>query len=88
MAYPFVQHPTWKQLIEQFEGQGVSFNKTDSQLESPEGDCESICYFEKSGVGKYAVSFEDENERVAPTVVRSICAALDVEPAVFGLTLG
>ena len=87
MTYPLVQFPTWSELIEQLEKQDITFHKTDCQLESTDG-CEPISYFQRENVGRYVVCFDDAQERVMPSVLRSLCAALKVDPAEFGLHLG
>jgi hypothetical protein len=87
MPYPLVQLPTWKELIEQLSGHGVSFKRSECELKSSDG-CEPISYFEQENVGRYVVYFDNDQERVMPSVLRSICAALKIDPSEFGLDLG
>jgi hypothetical protein len=55
-----------------------------------DGDPKPIFYFEREAGGevrRYAVAIPDD-ERLAPSVIRSICRRLAVDPKAFGLVLG
>lgn len=50
-----------------------------------------IDYFERTVEGKKylcVVSIENDNEVVTPSVLRSVCKRLKIDPAEFGLHLG
>ena len=95
MAYPFVQLPTFEQFINKVTAK--PFECTFETVEAPmmidgdDNDCVSINFFKRIVDGEaftYAIFIDDFEARMAPSVVRSICARLHIPTEVFGLTLG
>ena len=86
MPYPFVRWPTFgelrQKLIDDFQCRYTEVS----------GSVNGRVYgtLERTVDGKtmrYAVPYSD-GQRLAPSVVRSICAHLRVDGSAFGLTLG
>jgi hypothetical protein len=91
MAYPMMPWPTFAdfraRLVAEF---GCTYKELPGQLSVNGCDPETVCYLERKvedEMRRYAVVLKDD-ERVAPSVIRSICARLELDPRKFGLTLG
>ena len=85
MAYPFIDWPTFgafrQRLVEEFgceyhEVATINSDRVNRLRRTVDGD-----------VRDYGVTYGDD-ERVTPTVLRSICRRLDVDVKEFGLNLG
>jgi hypothetical protein len=99
VAYPFIHCPSWREVIDRLDKEHqIAFHQT-PPIQTPEGkplqvaDGEdlTIQYFEHktdAETFRSVVSFVDENERILPSMMRSICASLRISPAFFGLELG
>jgi hypothetical protein len=85
VPYPFIYFPTWREVIDRLEKEHqITFHQTGV------GKGVFVQYFEhKTGKETYrhVVSFSDENERLLPSVMRSLCANLRLSPKFFGLEL-
>ena len=86
-AYPFMQWPTFEELRQRLlDEYGCKYVPLDGTTLN-----EAAVYcLERTVDGvvkRYGVMYESD-ERLAPTVVRSICHRLKVDPREFGLTIG
>lgn len=87
MAYPMVQWITFGDFRQRLEGEFDCRYVTDEQVSvngTQFGELERAI---GGRTRRYAVSYTDEY-LLAPSVVRSICAHLHVNPVEFGLTIG
>lgn len=91
MAYPLTAFPKFlefrKRLEEQFS---CHYKQLEGVLYSPAGETKPISYFERVVEGEtltYVVVIEDDII-LTPTVIRSICNHLKIDPTPFGLHLG
>lgn len=87
MPYPMMEWPRFGNFRRQLETE-FGCRYIDDGKVTVNGD--RVARLERDIDGetrRYAVYYSDE-ERLAPTVVRSICAHLRVDPTKFGLTLG
>ena len=87
MAYPMVQWPTFGEFRQRLERDFGCRYVADGQV-SVNGD--PVARLERDLNGstrRYAVFYGDD-ERLAPSVVRSICAQLQVDSAAFGFPIG
>ena len=86
MAYPFIPLPKFIDFKKQLEkGFNCQFRVDNDGTPFP------IQFFERMVDGrkiKCAVNFENEQEVLRPSVLRSICARLKIDPKHFGLHLG
>ncbi len=92
MAYPFAKAPTFAELrdrlVKEFNCKHI---KLTANVRDPKGTEQEIYYFERT-VNKVVIravgpDLKDE-ERVAYSVIRSLCVKLKIDPAEFGLVLG
>ena len=91
MPYPMIPWPTFAEfrdrLVSEFQ---CEYKELPDSLALATNDPEPVWYFERA-VGdiprRYAVFIADD-EPVPPSVIRSICARLKVDPSAFGLHLG
>lgn len=84
MAYPFAKAITWKELIDAFKPFGVEFK------EEQINGCK-VQYFENTMDGNvyaHPVDILDQDERLLPSTLRSVCVGLKVNPKMFGLEIG
>lgn len=86
LAYPFTKLPTFFEFRERLEKDyKCKYKIDDDKTPFP------IQYFEK-GSGKKkitcAVSFNNDAEILTPSVLRSICKRLKINPKHFGLLIG
>ena len=91
MAYPMIKWLSFvefrSKLISEFQ---CKYLELPHSLAIAGSAPEPIKYFERIVDGtprRYAVSIADE-ESIPPSIIRSICARLKVDPAAFGLHLG
>jgi hypothetical protein len=99
VAYPFIYCPSWREVIDRLQAEHqITFHQT-PPIQAPDGkpvqisDGENLTiqYFEHSANGttfRCVVCFDDENERILPSMMRSICSTLRLSPTFFGLELG
>ena len=85
MAYPFIEWPTFgafrERLLREFECQYDTVGMING---APVGCLRRTV---DGKTRRYGVTFSD-HERLAPSVVRSICARLAIDVKGFGFTLG
>lgn len=91
MAYPMVQMPTFAEFRGRLVGEfGCTYEQLPDPLIVNDGAPATVRYLKRI-VGEvpltYSVFF-DEDERLMPSAIRSICARLEIDPSAFGLTLG
>ena len=89
MAYPMVPWPTFSEFRERLVSEfGCRYvHVPDGQMfvnGNPVGELERKV---DGKVRRYAVCYDDDY-RIAPSVVRSICTQLHVDPDAFGMNLG
>lgn len=92
MAYPMMKHwPTFSEfrakVVEQYGG---SYKQLPGSLCINDGEPGPIFYLERESGGavrRYSVAIQD-SEQLSPSVLRSLCKRLDIDPKDFGLTLG
>ena len=86
MAYPFTPLPTFTDFKKQLENEfNCQFQIDNDRTPFP------IQFLERTVDGKKikcTVNFENENEVLTPSVLRSICTRLNIDPKYFGLHLG
>jgi hypothetical protein len=90
VAYPFIYHPTWREVIDRLKNECQITFHTTGKVQSPKGEIAPVQYFEhktKEGVFRHVVVFTDENERLLPSMIRSLCANLRISPKLFGMEL-
>jgi len=69
---------------------GAAYKQLPDSLCINDGEPEPVHYLERSSNGqvrRYAVAIRDD-EKLAPSVLRSLCKRLDLDPKDFGLHLG
>ncbi len=85
MAYPFIEWPSFgdlrQRLLDEF---GCTYDRVGT-INGADTWC--LARVVDGENRRYGVMYQD-HERLAPSVVRSICARLKVDPKAFGLTLG
>jgi len=87
MAYPFEQAPRFSDFLERLKKVGVELKETKGALADNQ---QKVAYLYRSIESEpfyYPLSFASDDERVQWTVVRAVCAALKVDPVIFGLSL-
>ena len=91
MPYPMIQWPRFLEFRERLVAElDCEWKTLPDSLAIGKGEPEPVNYLERIVDGqtrRYAV-FIPDNERIPPSVIRSICAQLKVDPAAFGLHLG
>lgn len=88
MSYPLIACPTWAEVIQELKRHEVVLQASDGELESSDGDCQPVRYFENAKGVSYVVVFDDEHERVQISMLRALCRNFDISPSVFNLNLG
>jgi hypothetical protein len=92
MAYPFAKVPRYGELKRRFEKEFDCVHlKAEGTLKDSQGNEHVVYYFERVVGGKTLQANTPDlkdDERVLWSVVRSLCARLDIDPAAFGLDLG
>ena len=91
MAYPFAPAPRFSELKAKLAAEGCEYKSRALPVQAEDGvDLGPINYFERDVNGEIRTAVVDiaEDEFVAFSVVRSICAKLGVDPKIFGLDLG
>lgn len=91
MAYPMIQFPTFAEFKDRLTSEfGCEYKQLPHSLAVGDGEPQPINYFERvvGGETRRYVVFIPDDERLVPSVIRSICAALRLNPADFGLNLG
>lgn len=92
-AYPFAPAPTWSDFVDaltQRFGVTVRTHPT-TVLVSPKGDQLPLKFLERKADGdtwQVPLQPHDPGDRVLPSVIRSTCTNLGIDPMFFGLTLG
>jgi hypothetical protein len=69
---------------------GCEYKKADAVYEDEQGNKHSVYYFERR-VGEHvrtAAAEYPDDEHLTFSVIRSICARLQIDPGAFGLELG
>jgi hypothetical protein len=92
VAYPMIQWPTFTEFRDRLVNEvGCKYIQLPGSITVDDGEPKPVFYFERDLGGgnyrRYVVAIPDD-ERLAPSVIRSICRLLAVDPAMFGLTLG
>ena len=86
-----IQAPTFADFRDRLVNEiGCKYSQLPGSMSINDGEPKPIFYFERDAGGeirRYAVAIPDD-ERLTPSVIRSICARLAVDPAKFGLNLG
>jgi hypothetical protein len=91
MAYPFTKAPKFSELKEKLDKLGCQFKEDKQPIVDPKGGKQTIKYFERKMGGEtktVTVADYGNDEVIQYSVVRNICARLDIDPKEFGLTLG
>jgi hypothetical protein len=92
VAYPFAKVPLYGVVKQRFEKEfGCKYLKAPGTLVGPDGKEHAVYYFERTLKDKtLRASAPDlsDKEYVLWSVLRSLCARLDIDPAAFGLDLG
>jgi hypothetical protein len=86
-GYPLVKAPTWREFVGQLGRFDVELKQTDFVLRDPVGETEPIRYLERQyGVETYRCVVQPlpDEQRLAPSMIRSICLALQIDLAEFG----
>ena len=91
MPYPMVPSPTFSELRQRLVTEFSCSYKTlqNAELILNDGAPEAIHYLSRTVNGTsltYAVPYDDD-ERLLPSEVRSICQHLGIDPSLFGLSL-
>ena len=92
MTYPFSKVPLFGEVRQTLENKfGCKYCKAEGTLKGPDGKEHEVYYFERVVKGQTlranAPDLTDK-DHVLWSVLRSICSRLQIDPAVFGLTLG
>lgn len=92
MAYPFVQLPTFEEFIGRLTSPEFkcTFETMPSPMETAEESI-SLHFLKRNADGvdhTYAIYIADFGERVTFSVLRSVCARLEIDLTAFGLELG
>ena len=92
MPYPFTQAPTFAEFREALERDfGCEYKHVEGEIVTEGGDSFPVTYFERrvdGGAMTAAVAFDSDDVRVQPSVVRTVCRLLKIDPSPFGLDLG
>jgi hypothetical protein len=67
------------------------YKHAEGEVSTEDGESFPVTYFERivdENTLTAVVVFESDDDRVPPSVVRSICKLLKIDPAPFGLDLG
>ena len=93
MAYPFVQLPTFDEFIGRLTSKefGCTFETVEDPMMDGKGECHSIHFLQRFVGGEkltYAIYIEDFGDRLSFSLLRSICARLEIDAKAFGLELG
>ena len=91
MAYPFVRALTFDEFAQELATNfGCVLRESRGVLSRANGEPpERVRYFERQYNGKVLqCAVVPSGDRLTPSVVRSICARLAIDPDFFGLTLG
>ena len=89
MAYPFTPCPPYEVFLEQLTAQGVEIKTTVVTVNDKPHQISYLTRKDDSGKAHYwSLRFSDSGEIVQFQVVRSVCKALKLDPALFGLHLG
>jgi hypothetical protein len=77
-------------MLDQLREHDVVLKQTEGVLFGPDGQRQGQYLERQVGVEtlRYPICIGGEQERLVPSMIRSICAALDLDPADFGLELG
>ena len=91
MAYPFVKFPSFGEFRKILEDEfACEYKKLDGVLVDPDGNDHEVFYFERV-IGKktlFAPVDMDNDTILTPSVLRSICARLEIPVQRFGFVLG
>lgn len=86
-----IQWPTFAEFRDRLVNEvGCKYSQLPASMSIHDSEPKPIFYFERDAGGemrRYVVAIPDD-ERLAPSVIRSICRRLAVDPAMFGLTIG
>lgn len=92
MAYPFAKVPLYGEFKQRLEKEfGCKYLKAEGTLVGPDKREHAVYYFERILKDKtLRASAPDLNDKdyILWTVIRSLCARLEIDPAAFGLDLG
>ena len=92
MAYPFAKVPLYGEVKQRLEKEfGCTFKKADGKLIAPDGSEHDVYYFERTVKEKTlraAAPDLTDKDFVLWSVLRSLCARLEIDPTAFGLNLG
>lgn len=92
MAYPFAKAPFYGEVKQRLEKEfDCKYRKAEGKLVAPDGTEHEVYYFERKLKDKTLRASAPElsdKDYVLWSVLRSLCARLEVNPAAFGLDLG
>jgi hypothetical protein len=92
VAYPFAKSPFFGEVKQRLEKEfSCKYLQVNGKIVDPEGKEHSVYYFERTVGGKtLRASAPDltDKDYVLWSVLRSLCARLEVDAAAFGLDLG
>ena len=91
MAYPFMKAMRYRHFLLLLESLDIRIRKSALSLVDPEGNLIHLTYLERAvdGIEYYfPLTFASETDEVQVSVMRSVCSALKLEPALVGLPLG
>ncbi len=88
MPYPFAPMPTRDDLCAKLAPYGVTARE---MAVATDGGLATVLVLERaSGFSTkvHSIVYAEKGETLTPSVVRSVCARLGIDPAIFGLHLG
>jgi hypothetical protein len=91
VSVPLAPYLTWRELREQLAGQDCEFEA--ATLRDERGYLVAITWIRRpidEGMTKlrvYSVTYADD-DRVEPSIVKSLCAALGIHPKTLGFSFG
>jgi hypothetical protein len=91
VAYPLAQMPRFAEFRERLALEfGCTYEQLPDSLVVNDGEPQAVHYLKRviNGVTLTYAVFIGDDERVRPSIIRSACARLQIDPAAFGLTLG
>ena len=91
MAYPMIQWPTFPEFRDRLVNEfACKYIQLPASMTINDGEPKPVFYFEREfrdEVRRYVVAIPDD-ARLEPSVIRTICKRLGIDPAAFGLVLG
>jgi hypothetical protein len=90
MPFPMIQWPMFAEFRGRLENEfSCEYKAISVKVVVNDGPPEQVRYIERTvdGTARRHVALYDDDERISPTEMRSICAHLEIDPSTFGLAM-